>query len=73
MFEGTSGYSYQGDIAIDDISVSNGKCVQPSTTCTFENDNCGFTNDNQNVQFTWTRSSKATASFGMHFFNYLYY
>lgn len=67
MFEGTVGSSYQGDIAIDDISVTNGKCVQPSTTCTFENDYCGYTNDNdKKLKFTWIRSSKATASFGMY-------
>ena len=29
VFEGVIGNGYQGDIAIDDISVMNGKCSSP--------------------------------------------
>ena len=29
MFEGVRGRSYQGDIALDDITVKSGECVLP--------------------------------------------
>lgn len=64
ILEATVGISYMGDIALDDIEVTDGKCVQPSTTCTFENNMCGYTLDTNGTQFKWTRQSKNTASFG---------
>ena len=29
VFEGVVGNGYQGDIAVDDISILNGKCLDP--------------------------------------------
>ncbi|XP_057298293.1 MAM and LDL-receptor class A domain-containing protein 2-like isoform X2 [Hydractinia symbiolongicarpus] len=63
VFEATVGKSYQGDIALDDISVSTKKCLQPTTTCTFENNQCGYIDDrSSDVQFQWTWQSRATSS-----------
>ena len=63
VFEGTVGKSYKGDIALDDISVQNGRCP-PQALCTFEDPGlCGWSNiagDN----FDWTRKSGKTGSFG---------
>lgn len=75
MFEATVGKSYQGDIALDDISVSTKKCVQPATTCTFENNQCGYIDDrSSDVQFQWTWQSRATSSSRKIFvFTYLFY
>ena len=35
VFEGMRGTSYRGDIALDDIQLSNGQC-QPTMDCDFE-------------------------------------
>nr|XP_037284194.1 apical endosomal glycoprotein-like [Rhipicephalus microplus] len=36
-----------GTVAVDDLSITQGKCPEPSEegSCTFENSNCGYTND----------------------------
>eukprot|EP00794_Sanderia_malayensis_P017044 gene17044-18759_t len=66
VFEAKAGTSYQGDIAIDDISVKNGPCQQPTATCTFEDPRlCGYRHEETNaVQFKWTRGSGLTTSTG---------
>jgi len=43
MFEGVTGQSYMGDIALDDLDVADGNCPTPKQ-CDFEGDMCGWTN-----------------------------
>ena len=65
VIEATRGLSYLGDIAVDDISLTTTKCVQPSSTCTFENNQCGYIDDtSSDVQFQWKRQSLSTSSTG---------
>ena len=60
VIEGVVGVSWQGDIAIDDTSLTPGPCPTPST-CDFEVDDCQFIQDS-NDQFDWTRHANSTAS-----------
>ncbi|KAL1439865.1 hypothetical protein MTO96_009697 [Rhipicephalus appendiculatus] len=45
-----------GTVAVDDLSVTPGKCPEPSQegSCTFENSGCGYTNDPGNGH-VWKR------------------
>lgn len=71
VIEATRGLSYLGDIAVDDISLTTTKCVQPSSTCTFENNQCGYIDDtSSDVQFQWKRQSLATSSAGSFSFSF---
>ncbi|XP_035658189.1 MAM and LDL-receptor class A domain-containing protein 1-like [Branchiostoma floridae] len=72
-FEGVRGTSFRGDIALDDIQLTQGPCnplptVPPSAsplpptgdTCTFEDPAiCGYTQDDSD-DFDWTRLSGNT-------------
>ena len=60
--EGVRGVSYEGDISIDDIVVSDDKCSSPRY-CDFENGNCEWENI-MNDKFDWTRSNGGTSTFG---------
>ncbi|XP_061173555.1 MAM and LDL-receptor class A domain-containing protein 2-like [Saccostrea echinata] len=60
VFEGVAGVSYQGDIALDDISLNQGLCPG-SPTCDFEDGMCGYTQDVSD-QFDWTLHSSRTVS-----------
>lgn len=60
MFEGISGSSYTGDIAIDDVMLSDDPCPPPGD-CTFENGMCTWVNTKGDV-FDWTRNSGSTPS-----------
>ncbi|XP_066300036.1 MAM and LDL-receptor class A domain-containing protein 1-like [Branchiostoma lanceolatum] len=63
-FEARRGTSYRGDIALDDIRVTDGACSAPALTqpCDFElPDICGFTQDTTD-NFDWTQDSGATGS-----------
>ena len=60
VFEGVRGQSYQGDIALDDITLADGKCP-PARFCDFGDDWCHFTNI-QGDQFDWTRQKGSTYS-----------
>ena len=60
MFEGVRGTSYQGDIALDDITLSDGKCP-PARLCDFGDNWCHFTNI-KGDQFNWTRRRGSTFS-----------
>ncbi|CAH3118157.1 unnamed protein product [Pocillopora meandrina] len=56
------GNSYQGDIALDDISMTDGPCNHDSTTCTFEESHmCGYQQDTTD-DFDWARGSGATVT-----------
>ncbi|KAK0068562.1 MAM and LDL-receptor class A domain-containing protein 2, partial [Biomphalaria pfeifferi] len=69
VFEGTVGSSYSGDIALDDILVTNGTCSSVAfasgniynSTCTFETDLCGFTQDTTD-NFDWDRHKGYTST-----------
>ncbi|GFN85250.1 MAM and LDL-receptor class a domain-containing protein 2-like [Plakobranchus ocellatus] len=62
VLEGQLTGSYQGDIAIDDITVHTGNCIEHQGECDFEaKDICGFTQD-PTADFQWERSSGTTAS-----------
>ncbi|XP_067654295.1 MAM and LDL-receptor class A domain-containing protein 1-like isoform X2 [Haliotis asinina] len=75
VFEGTVGAGYEGDIAIDDFSVTTGVCSSGGTTlghsskptdnkCTFEDSIiCGFSQDLSD-DFDWTRHEGLTPSYG---------
>lgn len=61
IFEGRTAASYRGDIAIDDVMVSDGPCADPGN-CDFERDLCGYTNRQYIDQFDWMLGSGKTAS-----------
>ncbi|CAB4024980.1 MAM and LDL-receptor class A domain-containing 1-like [Paramuricea clavata] len=59
-FEGVRGRSYEGDIAIDEISFTPGSC---SANCNFDNgDTCGY--QNGAGQFNWKVNRGSTPSSG---------
>ena len=63
MFEGIIGSTsrtYLGDIAIDDVSVTQGACPGVGS-CDFETDNCGWIQRRDDV-FDWTRKRGPTSS-----------
>lgn len=62
VFEGIRGNSYRGDIAIDDITLADGKCP-PSLHCDFGDGWCHYVNINGD-QFDWTRKKGRTSSSG---------
>ncbi|XP_025085553.1 MAM and LDL-receptor class A domain-containing protein 1-like [Pomacea canaliculata] len=77
IFEGVKGANNTSDIALDDISVSQGACGQqngtgtpgitttplsiPNLGCDFENGICQWTQDTSN-QFNWTWQQGSTAT-----------
>ncbi|XP_077978860.1 MAM and LDL-receptor class A domain-containing protein 1-like [Glandiceps talaboti] len=63
VFEGVRGLDYRGDIAVDDIALSDGICSVPATIdCDFEDDHiCGYDQDTSD-DFDWTRGSGSTLS-----------
>lgn len=61
LFEGIKGQSYQGDIAIDDISITDGVCPNPGD-CSFENGPCTWTNTLAGDKFDWISGSGGTTS-----------
>ncbi|XP_071956932.1 MAM and LDL-receptor class A domain-containing protein 1-like [Antedon mediterranea] len=64
VFEGVVGTSYQGDISVDDIYLTDGDCPSPAI-CDFEhgNDVCGYSQDKKD-NFDWTLASGSTGSSG---------
>lgn len=61
LIEGVRGLSYQGDIAIDDVVITDGSC-SPAGTCNFEQDTCGWTNALVGDNFDWQRDYGGTRS-----------
>ena len=66
------GNSYDGDIAIDDITYVNTSCLKPNSTvapptisdlnCNFDSNNlCKWKND-PNAQFLWTLNKGSTGT-----------
>lgn len=62
VFEGVAGNGYQGDIAIDDIQLSNSSCP-PDLACDFQLDFCGWTQSQQD-NFDWMRAKGGTSTNG---------
>lgn len=61
VFEAVRGTDYRGDIGLDDIRVTDGKCPpELAAACTFE-DLCGYTQDGTDV-FDWKQASGKTSS-----------
>ncbi|XP_035827620.1 MAM and LDL-receptor class A domain-containing protein 2-like [Aplysia californica] len=64
VFEGVMESGYQGDIGLDDIEQHTGSCLEHGGLCDFEDSKiCGFTND-ATADFSWTRASGSTDSYG---------
>ncbi|GAB1608584.1 hypothetical protein Ahia01_001142600 [Argonauta hians] len=62
VFEGVSGKSYKGDIAIDDVYQTSGSCKTPGF-CEFENGLCNWKNDKLD-DFDWIISQGITDTTG---------
>ncbi|XP_019632083.1 PREDICTED: MAM and LDL-receptor class A domain-containing protein 2-like [Branchiostoma belcheri] len=66
VFEGVRGNGFRGDIAIDDVTMTDGSCfaatVSPQGVCGFEDNSlCGFTNDGGDI-FDWTWQTGGTGT-----------
>ena len=71
-FEGIAGSSFRGDLAIDDVSISNGSCfVQMSTqmpivsiptSCNFDYKLCYGWQQSSSDVFDWKRHTGSTSS-----------
>ncbi|XP_033121475.1 MAM and LDL-receptor class A domain-containing protein 1-like [Anneissia japonica] len=68
LFEGIRGSGYTGDIALDDVKITNGACVtqrkpKAFSQCDFEYpSSCNLVQDT-NDDFDWSRRSASTPSF----------
>ncbi|XP_035827615.1 MAM and LDL-receptor class A domain-containing protein 1 [Aplysia californica] len=62
VFEAVRGSSAYGDIAIDDVLVSDTSCAHPGN-CNFDTGYCSWTNDVVHDQFDWQRTSRTTGSY----------
>lgn len=62
VFEGIRGGGYKGDLAIDDIKMTDGACAGTGT-CNFEKDLCGWV-QRQDDKFDWIRRRGSTPSVG---------
>ena len=60
VFEASVGRGFQGDIAIDDVSILPGECPTPGA-CTFENNWCGYQNSKTD-DFDWLLGSAVMPS-----------
>lgn len=61
MFEGVRGRTITGDIAIDDIQITEGACTPPGY-CDFESSFCLWQNDKTGDDFDFVRIKGATSS-----------
>ncbi|XP_071956926.1 MAM and LDL-receptor class A domain-containing protein 2-like [Antedon mediterranea] len=61
VFEGVVGVSFDSDIALDDLTVTQGACPEAGE-CNFENGFCTWTNLAQNDDFDWLLGQGKTPS-----------
>ncbi|ESO97870.1 hypothetical protein LOTGIDRAFT_152977 [Lottia gigantea] len=61
VFEGVIGNGYQGDIAIDDVLITDGACQLPGD-CNFEKDMCSWKNTRAGDDFDWIMGAGSTPS-----------
>ncbi|XP_033121015.1 MAM and LDL-receptor class A domain-containing protein 1-like [Anneissia japonica] len=62
MFEGIVGSGVRGDIAIDDVRITDRACTPSLVQCDFEDQSiCSFVQDSSD-DFEWTRASGTTPS-----------
>ncbi|KAI8780792.1 MAM and LDL-receptor class A domain-containing protein 2, partial [Biomphalaria glabrata] len=60
VFEGVLTAGYMGDMALDDITVTDGYCIEYGGQCDFESyDLCGYTQDSTD-DFDWIRTQGPT-------------
>nr|XP_054757010.1 MAM and LDL-receptor class A domain-containing protein 2-like [Lytechinus pictus] len=63
LFEGIVGSSWESDIAIDDITYSEGPCPPPPT-CDFSDDICDWSQELSLDDFDWSIGSGADTRYG---------
>ncbi|KAJ8050465.1 MAM and LDL-receptor class A domain-containing protein 2 [Holothuria leucospilota] len=64
IIEGVAGPSFDGDIAVDDLSYYASPCP-PTPECEFETDFCGWTNvDDDSSSFDWQRGMNGNPTAG---------
>ncbi|XP_035658185.1 MAM and LDL-receptor class A domain-containing protein 1-like [Branchiostoma floridae] len=61
---GVRGSSYRGDIAVDDVALTDGPCQGADGNCDFETDLCTWTNAQQGDDFDWVLNNGNTGSSG---------
>ncbi|XP_066300034.1 MAM and LDL-receptor class A domain-containing protein 1-like [Branchiostoma lanceolatum] len=64
VFEGIRGSNYRGDIAVDDVALTDGPCQGAAGNCDFETDLCTWTNAQQGDDFDWVLNNGNTGSSG---------
>ncbi|XP_062589655.1 MAM and LDL-receptor class A domain-containing protein 1-like isoform X1 [Saccostrea cucullata] len=60
LFVGKKGFGYRGDIAIDDVTITENKC-KVDASCDFDSGFCGWQNDVFD-DFDWSRMKGSTAT-----------
>lgn len=63
-FEGVVGNGFRGDIAIDDIELTQSQCKFDGI-CDFEEGLCNFKNSNTDNYFNWTLGNNFTVPTGL--------
>ncbi|XP_060564981.1 MAM and LDL-receptor class A domain-containing protein 1-like [Ruditapes philippinarum] len=63
-FEGIRGTGVRSDIAIDDVTITNGACIGDDGSCNFEKDTCSWRNTQIGDDFDWLRKQGHTGSSG---------
>ncbi len=58
-FEGITGNSYTGDVAIDEVKITEGKCP---FSCNFDDGLCFWWSQSKSDDFDWTLHSGSTPS-----------
>jgi len=59
VFEGIVGYSYESDMAVDEVFLLSGHCPisqKDIYVCTSDESDCGYTNDNLS-EYDWKQES----------------
>ncbi len=62
-FEGITGSSFTGDVAIDEVKITKGRC-QVTLTCNFDSGLCPGWSQSNSDDFDWTLHSGSTPTAG---------